>query len=120
MEDRIFADRVNDTVGSMQFVKFQTIFLIAYMAFNIWSGHAFDPFPFILLNLFLSFQSAYTGPFVMMSQNRASARDRVVLNHIEQMAIKMETLEEQNAESLAKIAAMEERILELLSKNNGL
>jgi uncharacterized membrane protein len=39
---------------------------------------AWDPYPFILLNLVLSFQAAYTGPVVMMSQNRAAEKDRLV------------------------------------------
>jgi uncharacterized membrane protein len=39
-------------------------------------GKPFDPYPFILLNLVLSFQAAYTGPVVMMSQNRQAAKDR--------------------------------------------
>jgi len=39
---------------------------------------AWDPYPFILLNLVLSFQAAYTGPVVMMSQNRQAERDRLM------------------------------------------
>ena len=41
-----------------------------------WKDKAFDPYPFILLNLVLSFQAAYTGPIVMMSQNRQNEKDR--------------------------------------------
>jgi uncharacterized membrane protein len=44
-------------------------------------GKPFDPYPFILLNLVLSFQAAYTGPVVMMSQNRQSAKDRDAAEH---------------------------------------
>jgi uncharacterized membrane protein len=44
-------------------------------------GKPFDPYPFILLNLVLSFQAAYTGPVVMMSQNRQQARDRDEAEH---------------------------------------
>jgi uncharacterized membrane protein len=44
-------------------------------------GKPFDPYPFILLNLVLSFQAAYTGPVVMMSQNRQSAKDRDEAEH---------------------------------------
>jgi uncharacterized membrane protein len=40
------------------------------------SDKAWDPYPFILLNLALSFQGAYTGPIVMMSQNRQDEKDR--------------------------------------------
>ena len=39
--------------------------------------HHWDPYPFILMNLFLSLQAAYTAPVLMMSQNRLAARDRL-------------------------------------------
>jgi uncharacterized membrane protein len=42
---------------------------------------AWDPYPFILLNLVLSFQAAYTGPVVMMSQNRQTEKDRLMAQH---------------------------------------
>ena len=45
------------------------------------NGKPFDPYPFISLNLMLSFQAAYTGPFVLMSQNRQSDRDRDKAEH---------------------------------------
>jgi uncharacterized membrane protein len=41
-----------------------------------WTRH-WDPYPFILMNLFLSLQAAYTAPIIMMSQNRLAARDRI-------------------------------------------
>ena len=40
-------------------------------------GHAWDPYPFILLNLFLSMLAAIQAPVIMMSQNRQDARDRL-------------------------------------------
>jgi uncharacterized membrane protein len=52
----------------------------AYLAIH-WRDTAFDPYPFILLNLVLSFQAAYTGPVVMMSQNRQTQKDRLVAEH---------------------------------------
>jgi uncharacterized membrane protein len=48
--------------------------LIANAAFG---SNAWDPYPFILLNLMLSFQAAYTAPIIMMSQNRQSDIDRI-------------------------------------------
>lgn len=71
------ADFVASTVGSWKFIITQTVLLIAWIVINVtaWSKH-WDPYPFILLNLMLSFQAAYTGPIVMMSQNRASEIDR--------------------------------------------
>lgn len=62
------------------------------------------PYPFILLNLVLSFQAAYTGPVVMMSQNRQAAKDRDEAEHdydvnqkafdlLEAMAVRLERIE---------------------------
>src|SRR5260370_1728008 len=51
---------------------------------------AWDPYPFILLNLVLSFQAAYTGPVVMMSQNRQSEKDRLLAQHDFELNMKAE------------------------------
>ncbi len=52
--------------------------LIAYSATNIYLGkRAWDPYPFILLNLFLSMLAAIQAPVIMMSQNRQDTRDRL-------------------------------------------
>jgi len=72
------ADRVADTIGSWPFIIIQSMILITWIILNIsaWINH-WDPYPFILLNLMLSFQAAYAGPVIMMSQNRQSAKDRL-------------------------------------------
>jgi uncharacterized membrane protein len=90
-DQRTFAERVADAaaarVGSWPFIIVQTLFLLmwvvanGFLIHNWLGGQPFDPFPFILLNLLLSFQAAYTGPVVMMSQNRQSARDRDEAEH---------------------------------------
>jgi len=82
------ADRVAISVGSWPFIIIQSVLLCIWMGFNVYlvvmvHRHpgflkAWDPYPFILLNLVLSFQAAYTGPVVMMSQNRQSQKDRLV------------------------------------------
>lgn len=74
--DRI-ADAVAATVGSWRFIIIQSMTLIAWMVLNVvaWMQH-WDPYPFILLNLVLSFQAAYAAPFIMMSQNRQASIDR--------------------------------------------
>lgn len=71
------ADAVAALVGSWPFILVQSTVLVAWMALNVtaWIS-AWDPYPFILLNLVLSFQAAYAAPFIMMSQNRQSAVDR--------------------------------------------
>ena len=78
--DRTFAERAADgvasIVGSWRFILTQSALLIAWIVWNAASGRPFDPFPFILLNLMLSFQAAYTAPIIMMSQNRQADVDR--------------------------------------------
>jgi uncharacterized membrane protein len=76
------ADKVASVVGGWPFIIFQSMLLILWMAANVYlalhyKDKAFDPYPFILLNLVLSFQAAYTGPIVMMSQNRQNEKDRL-------------------------------------------
>jgi uncharacterized membrane protein len=90
-DERTFSERIADDVtarvGSWPFIIIQTVLLLMWLLANgflihSWlGGKPFDPFPFILLNLLLSFQAAYTGPVVMMSQNRQSARDRDEAEH---------------------------------------
>ena len=65
------ADLVAATVGSWPFLIIQSAILLGWMFLNIvaWISH-WDPYPFILLNLVLSFQAAYASPIIMMSQNR--------------------------------------------------
>ena len=71
------ADAVAATIGSWRFIMFQSTAIALWIGGNVLSGHgAWDPYPFILLNLFLSFQAAYTAPAIMMSQNRQSELDR--------------------------------------------
>lgn len=71
------ADRIAAIVGSWRFIMIQSILLAAWLMLNVvaWSAH-WDPYPFILLNLVLSFQAAFTAPVLMMAQNRQSEIDR--------------------------------------------
>ncbi|MCC2669196.1 MAG: hypothetical protein K0Q72_1667 [Armatimonadetes bacterium] len=85
------ADRLAAGVGSWAFILIQSTLLLLWIAANTYLAvmikthpgflKSWDPYPFILLNLVLSFQAAYTGPVVMMSQNRASERDRLMAQH---------------------------------------
>ena len=72
------ADRVASFGGSWRFIILFGITLVIYTAVNIvLKGRAWDPYPFILLNLFLSMLAAIQAPVIMMSQNRQDARDRL-------------------------------------------
>jgi uncharacterized membrane protein len=77
-----FGERIADVVagfgGSWTFITIFLAVLITYSAINIYLGHrAWDPYPFILLNLFLSMLAAIQAPVIMMSQNRQDTRDRL-------------------------------------------
>src|SRR5262249_18772260 len=61
------ADGVAAIMGSWGFVIAQSIILFVWIAWNTVTGRGFDPYPFILLNLALSFQAAYSAPIIMMS-----------------------------------------------------
>jgi len=72
------SDLVAATVGSWRFIVIQSGLLVAWLIANATFGsNAWDPYPFILLNLMLSFQAAYTAPIIMMSQNRQADVDRI-------------------------------------------
>jgi uncharacterized membrane protein len=71
------ADRIAAAIGSWRFILFQTLFFGAWIVVNV-IGYflSWDPYPFVLLALLLSFQTAYTAPIIIMSQNRQAAMDR--------------------------------------------
>jgi uncharacterized membrane protein len=76
MGDKV-ADRVAATMGSWPFIIIQTGILLVWIVLNVTAYvQNWDPYPFILLNLALSFQAAYAAPFIMMSQNRQASIDR--------------------------------------------
>jgi len=83
---------VAETVGSWRFIIIQSILLTLWILFNILAViKHWDPYPFILLNLMLSFQAAYTAPIIMMmSQNRQSDMDRERAEHDYQVNVKAE------------------------------
>ena len=72
------ADLVARFGGSWSFIIAFAAVLIVYTGINIaLRGRAWDPYPFILLNLFLSMLAAIQAPVIMMSQNRQDAKDRL-------------------------------------------
>lgn len=79
------ADRIAKFGGSWTFILFFVSFLVLWVVVNtVILGprqKAFDPFPYIFLNLFLSMIAALQAPVIMMSQNRASERDRLHAAH---------------------------------------
>lgn len=76
------ADGFAQVVGSWKFIIIQSVILTIWVVLNLvaYMQH-WDPYPFILLNLVLSFQAAYASPIIMMSQNRQGERDRIQAQH---------------------------------------
>jgi uncharacterized membrane protein len=99
-------DRLSDKVaavgGSWGFIVAFSILLLAWTALNtlVLARHAFDPYPFIFLNLMLSMVAALQAPIIMMSQNRQAAKDRL------ESRIDFET----NAHAAAEIDLVHEKL----------
>jgi uncharacterized membrane protein len=99
------ADRVASVVGTWKFLLVQSAVLAVWVAVNVIGFlHHWDPYPFILMNLVLSLQAAYTAPLIMMSQNRQATRDRLDAHN--DYAINTKAEEEIRA-VLAHLAAQE-------------
>ena len=85
------ADAVAAMMGSWTFIIAQSLALMFWVALNVTAYvQRWDPYPFILLNLALSFQAAYAAPFIMMSQNRQQDIDRRSAENDYQINIKAE------------------------------
>jgi len=85
------ADTVAATMGSWRFIIIQSFILLVWIILNVTAYiQQWDPYPFILLNLALSFQAAYAAPFIMMSQNRQQDIDRKQAENDFQVNVKAE------------------------------
>jgi uncharacterized membrane protein len=111
------ADNVAALVGSWPFIIVQSVLLFGWIALNVYlvvtlqlhpgAWKAWDPYPFILLNLVLSFQAAYTGPVVMMSQNRQNQKDRLAA----EVDFEVNRKAEEEIEVVMKHLAHQDRLL---------
>lgn len=117
------ADRLASVVGSWPFIVAQSVLLALWVASNVWllTHHdrmkPWDPYPFILLNLMLSFQAAYTGPIVMMSQNRQAAKDRLEARDDYECNLKAE---EEIRVIMEHLVHQDELLNEILRRTEGL
>jgi uncharacterized membrane protein len=75
------ADKIAEFIGSWTFIIIQSCILTVWIIINSFSLIHYDPFPFILLNLFLSFEAAYATPLILMSATRQGEKDRQHLIH---------------------------------------
>ena len=85
------ADQLAAVMGSWSFIIVQSVMLAVWIGLNVaaYVNH-WDPYPFILLNLALSFQAAYAAPIIMMSQNRQAAKDRLAAENDYTINVKAE------------------------------
>ncbi|HET8599897.1 MAG TPA: DUF1003 domain-containing protein [Segeticoccus sp.] len=76
-----FAETFARFMGTARFLLYMTVFIIVWVALNIVGiyGLKWDPYPFILLNLFFSTQASYAAPLILLAQNRQDDRDRVTI-----------------------------------------
>jgi uncharacterized membrane protein len=76
-----FSERIARYLGTGRFLAVQTVFVVAWITFNLVATMAlrWDPYPFILLNLAFSTQAAYAAPLILLAQNRQDDRDRITL-----------------------------------------
>ncbi len=83
-----FAETFARFMGTARFIAYMTGFVVVWVVFNVVGlfGLRWDPYPFILLNLFFSTQASYAAPLILLAQNRQEARDRVALDRDRQQA----------------------------------
>ncbi|MGA0610170.1 DUF1003 domain-containing protein [Caldimonas sp. KR1-144] len=88
------ADAVASFGGSWTFVGLFAAVMLGWVAMNAYllmsRGTTFDPYPYILLNLFLSMLAAIQAPIILMSQNRQSDKDRISAEHDYEVNLKAE------------------------------
>jgi uncharacterized membrane protein len=88
------ADAVARFGGSWVFVGLFALAILGWITVNVVllaiNGHSFDPFPFTLLNLFLSMVAAIQAPIILMSQNRQAGKDRLAAEHDYEVNLKAE------------------------------
>jgi uncharacterized membrane protein len=77
-----FAESFARFMGTARFIGYMTVFVIVWITINIVGifGFRFDPYPFILLNLFFSTQASYAAPLILLAQNRQADRDRLTMD----------------------------------------
>ena len=78
-----FAESTARFMGSPRFILYMTVFVIVWVTTNVLlvmfaQKYAWDPYPFILLNLAFSTQASYSAPLILLAQNRQDDRDRAI------------------------------------------
>lgn len=114
------ADKVTEVCGSWGFIIWFIIIIAGWMTINIvllkMDKNAFDPYPFILLNLALSTIAALQAPVIMMSQNRAAKKDTLRGKNDYKTDLKSELILEELHDQMRKIQSNQNKIIKLLSE----
>lgn len=131
-DTRTFGQRVSDRIaafgGSWPFIGIAFFLLASWVVLNsvllARRGAAFDPYPYILLNLILSMLAALQAPIIMMSQNRQAARDRLEATHDYEVNLKAELeiqslhekLDQLRERDWAALVEMQQQQIQLLQR----
>jgi uncharacterized membrane protein len=137
-EKQTLGDRLADSVakfgGSWTFIILFLGTLVAWAVINsivlAWDSTAFDPYPYIFLNLMLSMLAALQAPVILMSQNRQAARDRLTAGHNYEVNLKAELeimglhemldrIPSQHLEELLRTQQEQIELLTQLTRANG-
>jgi len=122
------ADKVASFGGSWTFIIIFVSFLLAWIIWNSFvffnTPEAFDPYPYILMNLFLSMTAAIQAPIIMMSQNRQSSKDRLDASHDYEVNLKSELeiiglhekLDDLRDEKWRELLETQQKQIEILTK----
>lgn len=112
------ADKIAKFAGSWAFIFSFVGVLVTWMVLNIvMASGAFDPYPFILLNLVLSCVAAVQAPLIMMSQNRQEEKDRRRAENDYKVNLKTEIMIEDLHDKMNKILEIQEEILKKIDSD---
>lgn len=83
-----FAESFARFMGTAKFIVYMTVFVVVWVIINLVGlfGLQWDPYPFILLNLFFSTQASYSAPLILLAQNRQELRDKLSLEEDRRVA----------------------------------
>ncbi|MGZ4319134.1 MAG: DUF1003 domain-containing protein [Gaiellaceae bacterium] len=113
-----YAENAARFFGTPQYIAGQTIVVIIWIALNaVGIALAWDPYPFILLNLAFSLQAAYAAPLILLAQTRQAERDKIADDRAEDHHERLEKLATKREQ---EIQAGTERLVQLLNSNTTL
>lgn len=118
---QIAADKITRWLGSWPFIIIQSIILITWITLNLTEllTRAWDPYPFILLNLALSFQAAYAAPIIMMSQNRQAEIEAKIAHNAYDQVADIDNMQKVQMEILEAIHEFQKSLVEQVGQTGG-